>query len=222
VEAALAGHLDAVRQVLRDMQVWLAQVEATGVVAPAGGVGRLDLRLMVPKAEATLDGRPVRLSSAQVKLVAGLVVEHPAPLHLEQASDLLWPDLPAAATRGRLNALVYRLRSRLGGHGRQGGVVWRDGELLGIDPARSDADLWRFRRDLLGGPAERRRALVEARGLLCDAQFPYDERFVDERRRLAGLWLERARALVRAGEVTPLDLRPALAALRLAETDVDP
>jgi hypothetical protein len=220
VEAALAGHLDAVRQVLRDMQVWLAQVEATGVVAPAGGVGRLDLRLMVPKAEATLDGRPVRLSSAQVKLVAGLVVEHPAPLHLEQASDLLWPDLPPTATRGRLNALVYRLRGRLGGHGRPDGVVWRDGELLGIDPARSDADLWRFRRDLAGSPAERCRALLGVRGLLCDAQFPYDERFVEERRRLCGLWLERARALARDGELAPVELRPALAVLRLGEADL--
>jgi hypothetical protein len=66
--------------------------------------------------------------------------------------------------------------------------------------------------------------VVGVRGLVRDAQFPYDERFVDERRRLAGLWLDRARSLVRTGELTPGDLAPALApalaALRLGEHDL--
>lgn len=177
----------------------------------------LVLRVMAPTADARLDGRPVGLSSAQLKLLVGLAVEHPAPMHTEQASDLLWPDLPATTTRERLNALVYRLRNRLG---RLGDLVWRDDDLLGIDPARCDVDLWRFRRSLVGEVAERRRALVEVRGLVCDAQFLYDERFADERRQLAGTWRRQAGALVRDGELGVDELGPALAALRLDKDDL--
>ena len=181
-------------------------------------VGPLGLRVMAPMADATVDGRRVRLSWAQLKLLVGLALEHPTPLHVEQASDLLWPDLATTATtRGRLNAVVYRLRCRLGP---RGDVVWRDGDLLGLDGTRCDVDLWRFHRNVAGDAALRRQAVSEVKGMVCDAQFPYDERFVDERRRLAGLWLRQARALLRDGELVVADLGYALRALRLEEDDL--
>ena len=65
---------------------------------------------MAPTLSVKVDGMPIGLSSVQAKLVVALVVAHPVPLHVEQASDLLWPDEALDTTRYRLNSLVYRLR----------------------------------------------------------------------------------------------------------------
>jgi hypothetical protein len=174
----------------------------------------LEVQVMAPTLSVTADGHLVELSSVQAKLVVALVVAHPVPLHVEQASDLLWPEDGLDATRYRLNSLVYRLRRALGVHA---GAVVRRGDLLHVDPERCEADLWRLRRALVKGTPERVEALLSVTGNLCDAQFPYEEQFVDERHRVCGELLGHARASVRAGEVGAAELVPVLTAL-----DLDP
>ena len=112
---------------------------------------------------------------------------------------------------------MRRLRRALG---RDGAAIVRDDDLVGLDAQRCDADLWRYRRGLAGTSGERVAALGAVRGNLCDAQFPYDERLVAERHRLAADWVRHARVAVRAGLVEPADLGPALAALGLDDGDV--
>jgi hypothetical protein len=187
-----------------------------GSTAHADGT-RLELRVMTPALDVTLDGATVELSDTQAKLLLALVMAHPVPLHVEQVSDLLWPATSPTDTRYRLNSLVHRLRRALGRHG---DAVVRTGPLLRVDADRCDVDLWRFRSSLADSPPVRRHALTTVRGNLCDAQFPYEDRFQDERHRLCSQWIHHARRALRAGEVDLADLDPALAALNLAPSDL--
>jgi hypothetical protein len=173
----------------------------------------LEIQVMAPALRVVVDGMPIGLSTVQAKLVVALVVAHPVPLHVEQASDLLWPDETLDTTRFRLNSLVYRLRRALRMHA---GALVRLGDLLHIDPERCEADLWRLRRALVKGTPERVEALLSVTGNLCEAQFPYDEQLVDERHRVRGELVGHTRAAVRAGEVGAADLDPVLAALDLS------
>jgi hypothetical protein len=178
----------------------------------------LEIRVLAPTVEVEADGKPVTLSDAQAKLLLALVVAHPAPLHVEQASAVLWPDEELSATRARLNSLVHRLRRVLRPHG---DAVGRTGDLLLLDEGRCRVDLWWFQRALTGDPDQRRRALLSVRGNLGDAQFPYDEGFVDERHRLSGEWVRHACRAHRGGEVAITDLEPALTSLKLTSDDLD-
>lgn len=177
----------------------------------------LDLRVMAPAIELTADGAAVVLTAAQAKLLLGLVLAHPGPLNVEQVSELLWPGEPLSATRHRLNSLVHRLRRALGEHG---DALVRTGDLLQLDADRCGADLWRFRTGLAGEAAARRHALVSVRGNLCDAQFPYEDRFVYERHRICAEWLRRAREMLQVGELRLADLDASLAALDLSHDDL--
>jgi hypothetical protein len=177
----------------------------------------LEIQVMAPTLSVKVDGMPIGLSSVQAKLVVALVVAHPVPLHVEQASDLLWPDETIDATRYRLNSLVYRLRRALRVHA---AALVRRGDLLHVDPDRCEADLWRLRRALVKGTPERVEALLLVSGNLCEAQFPYDEQLVDERHRVSGELVGHARAAVRAGEVAADDLDRLLAALDLTPEEL--
>jgi hypothetical protein len=177
----------------------------------------LEIQVMAPALSVKVDGMPIGLSSVQAKLIVALVVAHPVPLHIEQASDLLWPEETLDATRFRLNSLVYRLRRALRVHA---AALVRRGDLLHLDPERCEADLWRLRRALVKGTPERVEALQSVSGILCEAQFPYSEPLVEERHRVGGELLGHARAAVRAGEVAAADLDRMLAALDLSPAEL--
>jgi hypothetical protein len=178
----------------------------------------LSVRVLSPTVEVEVEGEPVTLSDAQAKLLLALVVNHPAPLHVERASDVLWPDEPLAVTRSRLNSLVHRLRRVLHPHGE---AVGRSGALLQLDETKCAVDLWWFQRALAGGADDRRKALLSVRGNLGDAQFPYDEGFFDERHRVSGEWVRHACRAHRGGEVAIAELEPALTSLKLTSADLD-
>jgi DNA-binding SARP family transcriptional activator len=145
------------------------------------------------------------------------VVAYPAPLNVEQASDVLWPDEALGVTRSRLNSLVHRLRRVLHPHG---DAVSRSGDLLLLDDDCCRVDLWWFQRALTGDAEQRRRALLSVRGNLGDAQFPYEEGFFDDRHRLSGEWVRHACRAHRGGEVAIADLEPALTSLKLTSDDL--
>jgi hypothetical protein len=193
---------------------------AAGRVSSPRGPGRppVEVRVLAPTVEVEVQGRPVEVSETQAKLLLALAVAHPAPLHIERASDVLWPDEELAATRSRLNSLVHRLRRVVEPHGE---AIGRAGDLLLLDESRVRVDLWWFQRALAGDPDERRRALLSVRGNLGDAQFPYDEGFFDERHRLSGEWVRHACRAHKVGEVAITDLEPALASLKLTSADLD-
>jgi hypothetical protein len=186
--------------------------------APARTEPRLQLRVLAPTVEVEGSHGLVVLSDAQAKLMLALVVSHPSPLHVEQVSDLLWPEEELAATRSRLNSLVHRLRRALGG---QGNALVRNGDLLQLDESRCQVDLWTWQRALGEAGEARSQALTSVRGLLGDAQFPYDEPFVEERHRIVGEWLRHAAAAREAGDVDSGRLLPALTALKLTPDDLE-
>jgi hypothetical protein len=195
----------------------------------------LELRVMVPAVELVVDGTTAALGATQAKLLLALALGHPTPLHVEQAISLLWLAEPVPTTRNRLASLVHRLRRALGDHG---DAVVRTGDLLALDADRWDVDLWRLRMqqspaapvpparsaapDTATGRRQHLRAIVNVRGNLGDAQFPYDELLVEERHRVCGSWLRHARQAVDAGELQPTDLDEALAALGLGPDDLQP
>jgi DNA-binding SARP family transcriptional activator len=176
------------------------------------------VRVLAPTVEVDVDGKPVTLSDAQAKLLLALVVAHPAPLHVERASDVLWPDEMLAVTRSRLNSLVHRLRRVLHPYGE---AIGRSGDLLVLDGERCRVDLWWFQRALAGDADTRRRALLSVRGNLGDTQFPYEEGFFDERHRLSGDWVRHACRAHKTGEVAIADLEPALTSLKLSSDDLE-
>jgi DNA-binding SARP family transcriptional activator len=176
------------------------------------------LRVLAPAVEVEVDGLTVPLSDRQSKLVLALVLAHPSPLHVEQASDALWPDEALAATRPRLSSLVHRVRRALGPHGE---ALVRAGDLLRLDPVRCHVDLWAFQHGLIGNDSRRKAALLSVRGNLADAQFPYDEGLIEARHQLVAEWLGHAGRARRAGEVDAAELEPVLASLRLAPVDLE-
>jgi hypothetical protein len=176
------------------------------------------LRVLAPAVEVEAGGHRVPLSDSQSKLVLALVLAHPSPLHIEQASDTLWPDEPLAATRPRLSSLVHRVRRALHPHG---DAVVRSGDLLRLAPTRCHVDLWAFQQGLIGDDDQRKAALLSLQGNLADAQFPYDEVFIEARHRLVAEWLGHAGRARRAGEIDAKDVEPVLTSLRLSPGDLE-
>jgi hypothetical protein len=161
---------------------------------PAGSRSRrVRVRVLAPVLEVAVDGSPVAMRTMAAKLLLALVIAHPAPLHIEQAVDVLWPEAPfGQPVRPRLNTVVHRLRAALG---LDPSGLRRTGDILVLDVEGWDVDLLRLRRTLRdpGVDDDRRRAaLGEIRGNLCDVQFPYDDHFCDHRRVVAA---EAARAI---------------------------
>ena len=128
---------------------------------------------MVPVLEVEVDGEVVRLRTMPAKLLLALLVAHPDPLHVEQAVDLLWPEAAPEVGRPRLNTVVHRLRTTLR---LPPGRLRRVGDVLLLDPAGWDVDLFRLRRGEVAGPVA---------GNLCHVQFPYDDLLVEHRHLLA-------------------------------------
>jgi DNA-binding SARP family transcriptional activator len=126
---------------------------------------------MAPVLEVARAGTAIALRSMPAKLLLALLVAHPEPLHVEHAVDLLWPDAPPEVGRPRLNTVVHRLRTALR---LDAGTLRRVGDVLLLDPAGWDVDLFRFR----AAPGE---VIEQVSGNLCHVQFPYDELLVAQR-----------------------------------------
>jgi hypothetical protein len=137
------------------------------------------VRVLAPTLEVSVAGRPIELRDMAAKLLLTLVLSHPTPVHVERAVDTLWPELDMHAGRRRLNTVVYRLRQELS---LDAATLRRSGAVLVLDPAAWDIDLPRWRADLDAGGDRAAAALAGVRGNLCQAQFPYDDAFADERR----------------------------------------
>ena len=150
------------------------------------------MRVLKPQLAVEVDGAPLTLRPTAAKLLLALVIRHPRPLHVEEATELLWPDV-TVDVRSRLNTLVHRLRSAAPTLSR---CVARTGDLFAFDATAVDVDLFAYRAALSGTEPARRAALANVRGNLCDAQFPYDELLVDARRTLGATWLHHARQIV--------------------------
>jgi DNA-binding SARP family transcriptional activator len=133
-------------------------------------------------------------------------------VHIEQVSDVLWPDATLSVARGRVNTVVYRLRRVLRPGG---GDIVRTGDLVSLELGDVDIDLITYRQALLGDETVRTDALAAVRGNLCHAQFPYDEWFVAARNEFAATWVDHARRALRGGSKEIDGFQPALTALGL-------
>ena len=169
----------------------------------------VEVRVLAPVLEIRRVGEAVRVREPVSKLLLALLIVHPAPLHVEQAMDRLWPDAASDTARPRLNTVVHRVRRVLGD---RPAVVVRDGDLLSLDATAVQADLLDYRA-ALRQERTRRDAVVGLRGNLADVQFPYDDWFIEERRRLRTEWIYHAGELLRAGVVTWAELGSAATAL---------
>ncbi len=149
----------------------------------------VSVRVLAPTLEVELAGTPIELRDKPAKLLLTLLLAHPAPVHVERAADVLWPDADVASGRRRLNTVVYRLRQTLELDVR---ALQRSGDVLILDPAAWDVDIVHFHADIRAGGDRSVAALRLVRGNLCHVQFPYDEHFLDERRAVAA---EAARAI---------------------------
>ncbi|HTV11006.1 MAG TPA: BTAD domain-containing putative transcriptional regulator [Acidimicrobiales bacterium] len=96
--------------------------------------------------EVAVAGRPIKLGSGQGVLLLKYLAVCPAPVHAEQAIDMLWPEASSTTGRHRLRTVLNRLRTVAGE------VVVRDGDTLSISRAVR-VDLHDFLRE-----AERARA----------------------------------------------------------------
>jgi hypothetical protein len=179
--------------------------------------GRVAVRVLTPALEVEVGGELVPMRDTVAKLLVALAIAHPEPLHVEQVAGVLWPDASLASARRRLNTVLYRARQLTAPEA----LVDRAGDLVSLRAAGVDVDLLAFRRGLQGDPQARVRALAGVRGNLCQAQFPYDEPFLDERHRFIGTWLAETRKLVAAGQVEPSGLRAASRSLGLDPRDLD-
>ncbi len=190
-----------------------AQTEAPPVPAAP-----IEIWVLTPQLDLrTATGVSV-VSDTAAKLLLALLWAHPNPVHVEQAGEMLWPDSTLEVTRGRLNTVVYRLRTALGStdHG-----LRRSRDLLGFDATGCDVDLLTYRHAWRSGAdADRVAALLAPTGNLCQVQFPYDEFLIDARHAFVADWTRQAADLVRQGAVTPEQLQPVLAVLDLTADHV--
>ena len=202
----------------------MAEVPGVGVVDAVTGPadvrapladrsGRVAIRVLQPSLSVTVDGVEVALRDTVAKLLLLLVCNHPAPLHVEQAVDGLWPDVSAEVGRSRLNTVVHRLRKSLD---LEATGVRRSGDLLVLDLDGIEVDLVRFRSAMMGSPAEQAVELGAVRGAFCEAQFPYEERLIEARRSFLADWQHRVDALIQAGDLSPDQLSDAARSLGIA------
>lgn len=158
---------------------WAAPQPPTSVSPPAAA--RIVVRVLTPLLEVEVAGRPIVLRTMPAKLLLALVVAQPAPLHVEQAVDTLWPDVDLEVGRRRLNTVVHRLRTSLG---LADGELRRTGDVLVLSTSDLRCDLFAA-REALRDDALDAGPWLACTGNLCNVQFPYDDLFVDERRRFA-------------------------------------
>lgn len=146
-------------------------------------VPHVRVRVMAPRLDIEVDGRPVVLRTSAARLLLALVVAHPRSVHVGDVTEALWPGLEPGRARGRLNAAVHHLRRTLG----RADLVERAGDTLALRVDRAvDVDLVRLRRPTVPRP------LMAITGMLCDAQFPRDENLAEARRAVAVELAERA------------------------------
>ena len=161
---------------------------------PSAGTAGLRIEVLRPALVIELDGRPVAITDMQAKLVLALTIAHPTPVHVEQVTDLLWPELPVATARPRLSTLLHRLRRSLE---RGPAIVIRRGDLLSLAADQVEVDLLHLRAVLADSSRDRHErlaALAAVRGNLCAIQFPYEDTFIEGRRRFAADWQRHADA----------------------------
>jgi hypothetical protein len=158
---------------------------------------RYRVHVLAPVLEVEVDGSPVRLRTMAAKLLLALIVAAPAPLHVEQAAEVLWPEAPVGHPgRSRLNTVVHRLRTALGLAPHS---LRRVGDELVLDTDGWDVDLFRLRRGLAEDDIDRQQAALHLlRGNLCDVQFPYDDHFGEHRRAVAAVAARSIEAIERA------------------------
>ena len=170
------------------------------------------IEVLAPEMRTTVGGRDVTLPAVTAKLLLALIVSSPTPMHVEQVSDVLWPELTVAAARPRLSSALHRLRRSL--HPADD-VTVRHCDVLSLHPS-VEVDYFGYRRalathdnteDILG-------ALAAVDGNLCEAQFPYDERLIEERHRFVAGWVHHARLHADRSE-SRRRLTPVLAKLSL-------
>jgi hypothetical protein len=185
------------------------------VTARSGGAGDtwrgVEIRVLRPTIEVVLDGEPLAVRTSHARLLIGLALAHPIPLHAEQASELLWPGDALAATRRRLNTEVHRLRQRLGRD-----AINRRGDLLSLSTSACHVDLFDYRAVLDDASAAlevRLAALASVTGVLCEAQLPYDETLIDERHQFVAHWSRLAGEVIAGHATAATRLRPVAAAL---------
>jgi DNA-binding SARP family transcriptional activator len=150
-------------------------------------LGPMDLRL----GEQQL---PSLESARAESLLAYLLLHRDAPQPRQRLAFLLWPGSTERQAQTNLRKVLHTLRRTLPG---------ADG-LIEIGPRtlrwRADAPLWldvdHFQRALAGGRLEE--AVETYAGELLEGR--YDEWLVDERERLAGLYLEALERLARQHE----------------------
>jgi hypothetical protein len=152
-------------------RLWAGPLDASPTPV-AHDQAAITVRVMVPVLQVDVAGTAVGLRSMPAKLLLALLVAQPEPLHVEQAVDLLWPEAPPDLGRPRLNTVVHRLRTALA---LDPGTLRRVGDVLLLDPAGWDVDLFRFRAT----PGE---VVDQVSGNLCHVQFPYDDLLVEQRR----------------------------------------
>jgi hypothetical protein len=172
----------------------------------AGGAGRAEpaagqrsLRLLAPSVEVSVDGSPRRLAPNVARLLVTLAALG-RPVGAEELGDALWGDVDPARARGRLKSAIHRLRQAL--DLAPGELVQRDGDVVRLVPhPRWSVDLHVFHRLAAGTPQERLAALRMVGGVLCNAQFPYDDVLSEERAVLEARWTALAAELRAAGLV---------------------
>ena len=174
------------------------------------------MRVLGPSLHVGLDGEEVLLGRKQSLLLIALVLSHPAPLLVEDASELLWPGAPISATR--LNSVVHRLRDKLGA---SRGTIVRTGRLLRLDPARCTVDLWEHRRKLAASMPDVRQALRKVPGNLVTTELRHHDLVASHRDRFRNEWLRHARTLVAGGHVRPAELYDAAGRLGIDVADLD-
>jgi tetratricopeptide (TPR) repeat protein len=191
-------------------QYWTGAGPATKPAADAAETGPAptrarSLRLLAPSLEVVVDGEPRRLAPNVARLLVLLAVLGRA-VSTEELTDLLWGEVEPALARGRLKSALHRLRQSLSLAPDE--LVVREGDVIRLlaDP-RWSVDLHDFYRLAGGDDRDRAEAYRRFGGLLCNAQFPYDDALAMERAVLETRWHTLAGDLVAAGTLDAAEVR---------------
>jgi hypothetical protein len=185
------------------------EAAAAGPAGPEPAAGAApgktrELRLLAPSLEVSVDGVRRRLAPNVARLLVTLAALG-RPVGAEELADALWGDVDPVRARGRLKTAVHRLRQALELEPDE--LVQRDGDVVRLVPhPRWSVDLHEFHRLAAGGPGERLAALRLVDGVLCSAQFPYDDVLAGERAVLEARWAALAQELLGQGLVDELEV----------------